>query len=150
MMMKCLGGCRLMKTMSLVMFLRMFVSIQITLSLKSCSSSLSMRDDRMTRHVVFSKEVERIRVLLSRWFWKAEALMRIRKRLIERYPNTNFKSLRLNPISYKTICKCRGSIKHITNPRSNKGIIVMRDEHIKARTKWDGKWLVLNPLKYIC
>ena len=70
-------------------------------------------------------------------FWKAKAIMRIRKRLIERYPNTHFKSLRLNPISYKTICKCRGSIKHITNPRSNKGIIVMRDEHIKARTKRD-------------
>ena len=53
-----------MKTMSLVMFLRMLVSIQRTLSLKSCSSSLSMRDDRMTRHVVFSKEVERFRILV--------------------------------------------------------------------------------------
>ena len=34
-------------------------------------------------------------------FCKAEAIMRIRNRLIERYPNTNFKSLRLNPISYE-------------------------------------------------
>ena len=53
-----------MKAMSLVMFLRMLVSIQRTSSMKSRSSSLSMRDDRMTRHVVFSEEVERIRVLL--------------------------------------------------------------------------------------
>ena len=44
----------------------MLISIQRTLSLKSCSSSLSMRDDRMKRYVVFSKEVERIRILLWR------------------------------------------------------------------------------------
>ena len=55
-----------MKAMSLVMFLRMLVSIQRTLSLKSCSSSLSMRDDHMTRNVVFSKEVERFTILVWR------------------------------------------------------------------------------------
>lgn len=76
------------------MFMRMLVSIQRTLFLKSCSSSLSMRDNRMTRHVVFSKEVERIRVLLS-----------------------------------SILIKLYASV----------GITVMRDEHIKARTKYSCK-----------
>ena len=62
---------RLMKVKSLAEVmsmecLGMLISIQRTLSLKSCSSSLSMQDDRMKGYVVFSKEVERIRILLWR------------------------------------------------------------------------------------